>query len=427
MAAEAVPMLGGLDPNFQPMDWPTLAMLDAPERPWIVPRWLPRRALTLLAGSGGTGKSLWAQQWGTAVACGVPLVGDEPAERVPVLYVNCEDDHDELWRRQVDINRALGVKWVDIIEGKFHVFERLGLANYLSERNERGNFVESALLKTVRVHARTWGAKLIIFDNLAHHFAENENDRAMVTGFCAMLSALAVELDAAVVVIAHPAKGHGSEYSGSTAWEAAVRNRLYLSHEMDGDGNEVVGSDVRTLSVGKSNYAEKGLELRLRWKAGAFQVVDDRVDEGAETRAEAAFLTCLDAATEQRRNVSDKPSQAYAPKVFEKMPEAGRVGYRALEGAMRRLFARRQIVAGVALWKDSGGRWKYGIQRVDADQMRLPEPPLNPPQGPPTRSPEPPEPLDPNRPPQGPYILRMYGEGDLGSPLPDTHADAGDE
>lgn len=422
MASDPVQVLGGLDPYFQPMDWPMLAMEDPPERPWIVPRWLPRRSLTLLAGAGGTGKSLWAQQWGTAIACGKPLVGDEPAARVPVLYVNCEDDHDELWRRQVDINRALGVKWVDIIESKFYVFERLGLANHLSERNALGYMGESALLKTVRVHARTCGAKLIIFDNLAHHFTENENDRAMVTGFCAMLSALAVELDAAVVVIAHPAKGHGSEYSGSTAWEAAVRNRLYLSHEMDGDGNEVVGSDVRTLSVGKSNYAEKGLELRLRWKAGAFQVVEDRADEGADARAEAAFLACLDELTRREDNVSSKKNAAgdcYAPKVFATMRPARGLGVKALEGAMNRLINRGELVPRAFLWK-KGGHEKYGIQRA---QLPLPESPSVPPRS----SPKVPGVLDRQSPPESPSILRIEMEGDLGSPLHDTHEDAGDE
>ena len=212
--------------GLEAMDWGALAGQSAPERPWIVPSWIPSRAATLLAGSGGTGKSLLVQQWLTAIATGEPFLGMVASEPVPVLYVNCEDDSEELWRRQEDICRAIGVDMAHLRAAGFHVLPRVGLANGLGSFDELGNFRPGQLLQDIRAYALANGVRLVALDNLAHLFPGKEIDRAEVTAFCASLAGLAIELDGAVLLLGHPAKADGSTYSGSTAWEAAVRQRL---------------------------------------------------------------------------------------------------------------------------------------------------------------------------------------------------------
>jgi len=70
-----------------------------PERRWIVRDWLPFGYTTALYGDGGTGKTLLAQQLMTSCATGVPWLG-MTTMRCPVLGLFCEDDEDELHRRQ---------------------------------------------------------------------------------------------------------------------------------------------------------------------------------------------------------------------------------------------------------------------------------------------------------------------------------------
>jgi RecA-family ATPase len=352
--------------GLQAMDWVALAGQSAPERPWIVPGWIPSRAVTLLAGSGGTGKSLLVQQWLTAIATGEPFLGMVPAEPVPVLYVNCEDDSDELWRRQEDICSAIGVDMLHLRAAGFHVLPRMGCANGLGSFDELGKFRPGELLQDIRAYAVANGVRQVALDNLAHLFPGKEIDRAQVTAFCAALATLALEIDGSVLLVGHPAKAEGSTFSGSTAWEAAVRQRLYLSREQDGDGKEIETSDIRSLTIGKANYTGKGQEVELLWRAGAFHLAERGDTPAGDSVAEAAFLQCLDACTAQRRNVSDKPSRAYAPKVFAGMAAGKKTGQKGLERAMERLFDRGVILANSELWRDDRNRRPvFGIARAD--------------------------------------------------------------
>ena len=72
--------------------------------------------MTLLAGRGGIGKSLLAQQIGSAVTLGSSYIDTVSAPR-NVLYWAAEDDPDELWRRQAAIATSMGVT-IDAFAGK---------------------------------------------------------------------------------------------------------------------------------------------------------------------------------------------------------------------------------------------------------------------------------------------------------------------
>ena len=74
--------------------------------------WIPARCVTLLHGFGGVGKSLLAQQIGTAAALQREFLGSV-ADACPVLAWWGEDEHDEIWRRQESINAALGLPSLD--------------------------------------------------------------------------------------------------------------------------------------------------------------------------------------------------------------------------------------------------------------------------------------------------------------------------
>ena len=94
--------------DIVPLDFVDLAGKRPPPRSWVVQDWIPRRAVTLMVGRGGVGKSLLAQQIGTSIAGAKDWLGPVPrAGQVVGLF--CEDDHDELWRRQVDICRAMNL------------------------------------------------------------------------------------------------------------------------------------------------------------------------------------------------------------------------------------------------------------------------------------------------------------------------------
>jgi RecA-family ATPase len=189
---------------------------------------------------------------------------------------------------------------------------------------------------------------LVILDALADVYAGEENARAQARQFIAMLRGLAIKYDLAVVLIAHPSltgitTGNGT--SGSTAWSNSVRARLYLERVKDEHGREI-DADLRVLRIKKSNYGPIGLELRLRWRNGAF-VLDDKqggFDKlAAQANAERVFLNLLTAFESQDRDVSPNRGPTYAPTEFAKDPDADGVAKRALEVAMAQLLKAGRI------------------------------------------------------------------------------------
>jgi len=95
-----------------PIPWATLAGRKPPSRRWVVDGWIGRGHVTSLYGRAGIGKSLLAQQIATQVPRGESVFG-LATERARVGPF-CEDDDDELWRREARIVDALGTSLADI-------------------------------------------------------------------------------------------------------------------------------------------------------------------------------------------------------------------------------------------------------------------------------------------------------------------------
>lgn len=340
---------------------------EVPQRLWAVKDWLPGRAVTLMAGGGGTGKSLLTQQWLAAISLGDPFLGMETVKQTPTLYITCEDDTDEAHRRAVDIAHALRCRLEDMTDA--HLLSRSG-----EQGNEIGTYNDKRVLQLseffTRIEATISAMRpgVVALDNVAHLYAGNENVRSEVTQFVNALVHLAIKYDVAVILVGHPAKALGSEYSGSTGWENAVRSRLFIERPEDEDDDTV----QRVMVRGKSNYASKGAKVAMAWHKGAFVApselpADDGMDPGsAAALMNERFLDCLAECTAQRRSVSDSPySRNYAPKVFAGMPTAKKAKMKEMQMAMERLLLLRTIAGSQELWTSPGNRHPLvGLARI---------------------------------------------------------------
>lgn len=325
---------------------------EPPARRWIVHGWLARATGGALFGEDGVGKSLLAQQLVTCVAAGKPFLGLETT-KVGAIYATLEDDELSLWQRQRAVNKVIGIHpdatpaMLSTLVG--YVAAELGIFD------ENGGFRPGPMYHAIAERAHSIKAGLIVLDNIAHLFPGNEIVRRQVVAFLAVVDQLAIECDAAVLLLGHPAKSVGSEYSGNAGWSAHVRQRWFL-----GWGDPAAGdSDARVLKKAKANLSKKGEEIACRWHEWAF-VRDQDLPE--DTRAEIAliardsgdnalFLACLAERTRQERAVSEATSSTYAPKVFASMAEAKGVDAKRLASAMDRLFRLGQIERGLLPWK----------------------------------------------------------------------------
>lgn len=355
---------------FDPSDWDGQ---DPPERRWMVKDMLPHGQATLFTGAGSAGKSLASQQMATCIAIGRPWLGVE-VEQATAVYISCEDDLSELWRRQKAICEALGFP-MSVLKGRLYLLSLAGkIDNELATFDDRGRLHVAGRFRDLQDACARIEARFVALDNTGHFFAGNENDRHQVAAFVNLCNGLAATIDGSVLIIGHPNKA-GAEFSGSTAWENQVRSRLFMETPADENGN-ITDPDLRVIRRGKSNYAQKGAEIRFRWYKWAFVLPGDMAEDSrinVEQQAQDAFdnecfLTCLDIRNQQYRAVSgEKRSRTFAPREFAKMAESKGIGTARLEDAMERLF-RIGAIEIAFLWRDKGeGKDRYGLRRVPAD------------------------------------------------------------
>ncbi|MCX7284594.1 MAG: AAA family ATPase [Novosphingobium sp.] len=339
---------------------------EIPDREFLIDGWLPVGAVTTLFGDGGLGKSLISMQMATAVSAGRPLWGCETT-RSPVLSIYCEDDENELARRQQAINRSFEINQSDqsdnFLESRFGEDSSLGYY-------KQGQWQKTDFLVAIEEKAKEIGARLVIIDNISMTYTGDANDAGQVTRFVSSLNALALSINGAVLLIGHIAKAEGSKFSGSNSWSNASRNRIFLGRPDDQARNP----DKRVLSIEKSNYGKSGESLDLYYNFGAF-VTESEVEESTKSthnqlQDEQYFLKYLEKATSSRQAVSHLPTaRNYAPKFFAHMPlpigNKNRSKY-DLERAMARLLTKGVIAQNQTLgWRSEQRKEVKGLALIE--------------------------------------------------------------
>lgn len=252
-----------------PLRLGALMKLDLPEPQWIWDGLVLEGEVNLLYGEGGAGKSLLTLHLGIDVAAGRPCMGEETLWR-PVLALFCEDSESAVQHRAHTCLQAR--KLGDGAKLPFHLWCKPSGETYLAVINDNGEVEERPMLHRLRAELHRIGpGALVILDSMADLFAMNENLRLPVNAAMKqVLGTICRDYEATILVLAHPSKASridGSNYSGSTAFNNAVRQRLTLSIELEEPGLYCEGPPPRTLSVAKSNAgAMKTLTL---WYYGA--------------------------------------------------------------------------------------------------------------------------------------------------------------
>jgi RecA-family ATPase len=262
---------------LRPRSFADFAGSEPPAREWLVEGLVPMGCVTFISGDGGLGKTLLGQQLMMSAALGLPWLGRK-TERAASVALFCEDDADEINRRARDIAGHLEVALDDPALRAARYLCELGEDNALTVpwgANPEGGCVRvTPIYEALLGWAGTRGVRLVLLDSLHDVFTGNENFRPEAKGFVRALTAMARAINGAVVVLAHPSVAgldRGSGTSGSTAWNNAVRSRLYLTRVEPKKGQKPDGT-LRILRTMKANYGRMGSAIRLKWRGGVFAV-----------------------------------------------------------------------------------------------------------------------------------------------------------
>jgi RecA-family ATPase len=265
-APNVVPLPSRPDDDLREI--PTSKLLrDPPRRDWMVEGTFVRGTVGMLSGVGGVGKSLCCQLLATCAVLGRPWLGMN-LQRGKALYLACEDDEDELHRRQRDINRALDCTMEDVCEAGLELHPRVDKDAVLMKLDKSDwRMHRTPLMDRVVKRVRENGIQYLIPDTVTATFDGNQNDERHVRDYVTEFRKVAVMMGGIVLLTKHPSmagRNNGSGESGSVAWNNSVRSRLYLHTEKDGG---------LVLERMKGNYSDpRAPKIPLVWDRGVFRV-----------------------------------------------------------------------------------------------------------------------------------------------------------
>lgn len=339
---------------FEWIDPASWVGIERPEQRWFVKGLVPHGEVTLLTGKGGIGKSLVTLQMLTAIALGIPFLGRETTQ-ARVMGMFCEDGEDVLHARQKDICLAV-----------MHELSDLSPIMRLASRKYEDNLLSvwdrsSSSMRLSKVYAAlerdvlAFGAKVVVLDTIADTFGGDEINRAQVRQFIqACAGRLAKAIDGAVILLGHPSRSgeqSGEGTSGSTAWHATVRSRLYLEE------TGKPGSGYRRLTSMKANYGPAGDSWVLKWQRGVLEPVSSSqtvagavseagVPETASVLERAVLKAVAEANADGVRMVVGKTSKDRVEPILRRRSTDSLMAFtpHEVEEAVLDLIAKGQIV-----------------------------------------------------------------------------------
>ena len=328
-----------------PADWST-----GPAKPvdYLVEGWIPRGEVTTLHGDGGTGKTDIACQLLANVARAHPYWLGLPIMAGPVVFISAEESNEMIERRMKRHAKRDGYDLRGLTDLHLWFPDEDDPACALATADKSGLVRPTPLFSGIEAAIAAIAPVLVAVDNCAATYIGSQIDRSGARGYNNQLRRIARgPSKPALLLLDHPsqsglASGRGG--GGNMDWRNAPRSAAWLR---DHEDKTRTAEGARVLEHVKSNNGRKAEPIDLHWSDGGFALatgVPTLHLLAKERECDDLFLRLLDERTAQHRNVSDKPSITYAPKVFAGMAGAEGFTSQAFAKSLERLFHSGRIV-----------------------------------------------------------------------------------
>lgn len=179
---------------------------QVPRRPWVVPGYLMRGAVTLVAGMGSAGKSSLMVGWAVSLAFGEPLGRFAPPTSCRVALYNVEDDEHEQRRRISAALRPLG-RHAGELAGRVIRCGPRDVGTLIERDATTGEIRTTQAWTDLLAMLAAHKPDVLILDPLVELHTAEENDNTALRSVIAKFRALAQQHDLAIVLVHHARKG----------------------------------------------------------------------------------------------------------------------------------------------------------------------------------------------------------------------------
>jgi len=261
--------------------------LDRKYESWILEPLIPFKAIIILDGLGGSGKSWFALDLSYTVSLGFDYLGRFPIRRTgPVLYVTAEEIPEEFVRRVDLVTASYGDNenfyWMSTLhEGFPYGSTLLQKVAWNITRTETARVLEYFISEIEPV--------LVVLDSMVNFYGLNENDSSEASLFYEMLKEWIKTYNCSFLLLHHQnkesmkTKEDEGTFRGSIVFREQARERItYKSFKLEN------GMIARKISIEKANYYSpfiKDFPIYLRWDTGT-HIYDKELDEQMKQQEE---------------------------------------------------------------------------------------------------------------------------------------------
>ena len=235
-------------------------------RRWLLGNILIRQYVTVLAGSGGGGKTSLAIGWALSLASGKPVMGERVGKPRRVLIWS-EDPPEELSKRVDAAMQIHGLTRADI-EDRLLVVSidelRITIARFSQELREV-IAVDVAVLKQIIVANKL---DVLVLDPIAELHELEENDNVQMSKLMGMVRSVARETKTAILLLHHASKASVDAGKKSAATATRGAGAIVNSARVSMVLNEMTAKDAEDFGIPADERALYGELTRPKANMG---------------------------------------------------------------------------------------------------------------------------------------------------------------
>jgi RecA-family ATPase len=265
--------------------------------PWIIEPLIPDKAITILDGLGGSGKSWFAMDLAFSISIGegidykgqkIDFLGRYPVKRSgKVLYFTAEETPEAFVQRLDSITMAYGDNdsfyWVSTLHEDFPFGSTLF-------QDTSWGITKTKTVDAIEYYIKKRRPILVVLDSLINFYGLNENDSTQANMFYDVIKKWIKTYKCSFLILHHQtkealrAKEEDGTFRGSIVFREQARQRLtYRGIKME-KGKGI----ARKVSIEKANFFSPLLEdfpIYLRWTEGV-HIYDEQYEKEAKKQEE---------------------------------------------------------------------------------------------------------------------------------------------